>query len=68
MQKEDVFPLDCLFSLCLILQSTVQPGVSIKWFILMWLPELRVSPLFRVRKPMVTTSPVSLAITAWAPV
>lgn len=69
MQKEDIFfSVNYFFSPHLVLESIVQPGVSIKYFILMWFPELRASPLFRVRKPMLTTSPASLAATAWMPV
>lgn len=59
---------ELFFSRYLILESIVQPGVSVKYFMLVWLPELRMSPLFRVRKPMLTTSPASLAITTWIPV
>lgn len=62
------FGLGFFFPPYLILESIFQPGVSIKHFMLMWLPELRVSLLFRVRKPTLTTSPASLAITAWTPV
>lgn len=57
----------CLFPY-LILENIVQPGLSMKYLILVWLPELRVSPFFRVRKPMLTTSSAFLAVTAWIPV
>lgn len=57
----------CLFPY-LILENIVQPGLSMKYLILVWLPELRVSPFFRVRKPMLTTSSAFLVVTAWIPV
>lgn len=64
VKRRYIFSLD-YFCQYLISESIVQPRVAIKYLVLMWLPDLSVSPLFKVRKPMLTTYPASLANTVW---
>lgn len=64
VKRRYIFSLD-YFCQYLILESIVQPRIANKYVVLMWLPDLNVSPLFKVRKPLLTTYPASLANTVW---